>query len=491
MPRSLYGKLALALLVVVVLIGLIYGLVGVYVTGRYDQEARQKLHRSLASDLIKEGLLTEDGAVDPQGLEHVIHMLMVINPSIEVYVLDREGVVVSYSAPPGKIRRDRIDLAPVKRYLNDAGRRPIRGDDPRDLHGVKVFSAAPVGNPLDPEGYVYVVLGGELYDSVTQMLAGSYVLRMAAAGLAAGLLFAFAAGLLLFGLITRRLRALDARVSAFGAGAESPFPSGLNTIEPAAGDEIDRLGHSFEEMAIRIEEQLKRLESADRLRRELVANVSHDLRTPLAALHGYLETLVLKGEDLNPAERRRYMEIANRHSERLGKRVGELFELAKLDAAEALPDPESFSLAELVQDVLQKFQLEAGRKKVGLNTEREKDMPFIRADIAMVERVLENLVSNALRHTPTDGRITIAVGTTGREARVQVRDTGIGIPPDDLPSIFERYYRCRHDGQDEGTGLGLAIAKRIVELHNGAIRAESTEGQGAVFTFTLPLEIKA
>ena len=125
MPRSLYGKLALALLLLVTLIGLIYGVIGVYVTGRYDLEARQKLHRSLAADLIKEGLLAEDGTVDPQGLEHVIHMLMVINPSIEVYVLDPDGRILSFSAPPGSVLRDQVDLRPVERFLESASRLPI------------------------------------------------------------------------------------------------------------------------------------------------------------------------------------------------------------------------------------------------------------------------------------------------------------------------------------------------------------------------------
>lgn len=490
MPRSLYGKLALALLLLVVLIGLTYGAIGFYVTGRFDQEARQKLHRSLAADLIKEGLLAEDGTVDPEGLEHVIHMLMVINPSIEVYVLDARGKVVSFSAPPGTVQRDVVDLGPVQRFLEAAPRFPVRGDDPRDRDGLKVFSAAPVGDPQQPAGYVYVVLGGQFHDSVTQMLAGSYVLRMAVAGLAAGLLFAFAAGLLLFRRITRRLRLLDSRVSSFRVAAPEGARADVD-LSGAGADEIDRLAGSFDAMAARIEEQLHSLEDGDRMRRELVANVSHDLRTPLAALHGYLETLALKGDRLDPGDRKRYLDIACNHSTRLGHRVGELFELAKLDAKEARPQFERFSVAELVQDVAQKFQLEASRKNLQLHTDREKDLPLIMADIAMIERVLENLVSNSLRHTPAEGQIVLGVDSAGRSVRVQVRDTGEGIPAEELPHVFERFYRCRHGGQDEGSGLGLAIAKRIVELHGGSIGAESKLGQGAVFTFTLPLDISA
>ena len=152
MPRSLYGKLALALSVLTIVIGGIYGVVGVHVTDLYGQEALQKLHRSLAADLIKEGLLDEDGTVDPAGLEHVIHMLMVINPSIEVYVLDPGGRIVAFSAPPDVVERDRVDLEPVRTYLEPGGRLPIRGDDPRDHTGAKVFSAAPIGDPDAPGG---------------------------------------------------------------------------------------------------------------------------------------------------------------------------------------------------------------------------------------------------------------------------------------------------------------------------------------------------
>lgn len=488
MPRSLYGKLALALLLLVILIGWIYGVIGFYVTDLYGQEALQKIHRSLAADLIEEGLLDEDGTVDPAGLEHVIHMLMVINPSIEVYVLDPDGRILAFSAPPDVVEREHVDLGPIRAYLAPGSRLPIRGDDPRDRAGAKVFSAAPIGDPETPGGYVYVVLGGQLYDNVTQMLAGSYVLRLAAAGLVAGLLFAFAAGLLLFRRITRRLRALDSRVSSFGrhrpgdGSARDRAPSGTGA------DEIDRLSASFEAMAGRIDEQLRGLEEGDRMRRELVANVSHDLRTPLAALHGYLETLALKGDRLAPEDRARYLEIACDHSSKLGKRVAELFELAKLDARETRPQRERFSLAELVQDVLQKFRIEAGRKNVRLLTERDHDLPFVTADIAMIERVLENLLANAIRHTPVDGRITVTIDRDGDAIRLRVRDTGDGIPPEELPHVFERFYRCKHDERDEGSGLGLAIAKRIVVLHGGTIRAASEPGEGAIFTIRLPLE---
>jgi signal transduction histidine kinase len=486
MLRSLYAKLAVALLALLGLVAVLYVGVGIYTSDLYLHEVRQKLHLELAPHLIDEGLLLSNGRVDPDALEHVIHMLMVINPSIEVYVLDPRGRVLAYSAPPGKLLRETVSLEPVTRFLVEDARLPILGDDPRDSDGRKVFSAAPIGDANRPDGYVYVVLGGQLYDTVVERVAGSYVLRMGVAAGVAGLLFALAAGLLLFRRLTRRLRRLSTAMAEFETtGVPPALPAEASGAR--YGDEIDRLDRGFRRMAGRISEQLAQLERGDRMRRELVANVSHDLRTPLAALHGYLETLALKGEQVDPEERRRYLEIATRHSGKLGERIAELFELAKLDACDVKLQCEPFSLAELVQDVAQKFQIEAGRKQVQLHTDRERDLPFVEADIGLMERALENLVGNAIRHTPGSGHVTVSVDGDDSRVRVQVRDTGTGIPPEELPLVFDRFYRCHDEAaNDEGSGLGLAIAKRIVELHEGTIQATSRIGEGSVFAFSLP-----
>jgi len=486
--RSLYGKLVLALLAILVLVAVVYVVVGVYVTDLYLQEVRQKLNVDLAAHLIDEGLLLPDGNVDPEALEHIIHMLMVINPSIEVYVLDPEGRVLAYSTPPGILHRERVSLEPVLRSLEPDARLPILGDDPRDSSGYKVFSAEVIGDRDRPEGYVYVVLGGTLHDSVVQRLAGSYALRMGAAALVAGLVFAFAAGLVVVALLTRRLRRLASEMSAFEEGGFTSPPDSSHGWRGEGGDEIDRLGETFEGMARRIGEQLAQLERADRMRRELVANVSHDLRTPLSSLHGYLETLLIKGDKIDPAERQRYLEIAARNSGSLSKRVAALFELAKLDAYEVRLEEERFSLAELAQDVVQEFEIQAATKQIRLQTERGKTLPFVTADIGLIERVIENLVGNAVRHTPPGGQVTVSIESADSEVRVRVQDTGPGIPHDELHAVFDRFYRCRADEPGGGgTGLGLAIARRIVELHRGSIRVESRPGKGTAFVFTLPV----
>ncbi|MCG6920418.1 MAG: HAMP domain-containing histidine kinase [Acidobacteria bacterium] len=491
MRRTLYGKLAVFLLVLFALIGSSYVLLTVFTTKRHIQEVNQQLNRGLAAHLVSENILMEDGRINEVALEDVFHMLMVINPNIELYLLGPEGDILAFSAPPGTVERERVSLEPLRRFLSGSSVLPILGDDPRGRTRRKIFSVAPIaaaGEDSTVGGYLYIVLASEEYDSAVAMLGQSYILRLSLGIAAGGLLFALLGGLVGFRVLTRRLRALSVSMDDFrrqrlrgGHGAEGRGTGG-------AGDEIDELARSFEEMARRIDEQMQELEEKDTLRRELVANVSHDLRTPLATLHGYLETLSLKEATLPPAERAEYLAAAIRHSERLGRLIDELFELAKMDAGETRPQAERFSMAELVQDVVQEFQLRAAERSVRLEADFGVDFPFVEADIGMMERVLENLVENALRHTPAQGRVTVRLISDGQRLHVEVEDTGCGIPAEVLPRIFERFYKVRADGSTTpGSGLGLAISKRILELHGCPIEARSTPGQGTIFAFGLPV----
>jgi two-component system, OmpR family, sensor kinase len=215
-----------------------------------------------------------------------------------------------------------------------------------------------------------------------------------------------------------------------------------------------------------------------------VANVSHDLRTPLAALQGYLDTLLIK--ELPADEQRRFLEIASRHGERLGKLVDELFELAKLDAQATPLRVEPFSMAELVQDVVQKYELRASSADILLAAEMRSDLPMVRGDIAMMERVLENLIENAIRYTPAGGRVTVSLIPEGGRLAVRVTDTGSGISEESLPYIFDRFYRGGDAAKrPPGAGLGLAIAKRILELHGSALDVESKVNVGTTFAFAV------
>jgi signal transduction histidine kinase len=338
-----------------------------------------------------------------------------------------------------------------------------------------------------PAGYLYVVLRGEQYDSAEQVVQESYVFRFSAWALAGSLGFGLMAGLMLFHILTRRLQRLAGVMEAFqqsGFSERSPF-----TMTSRVGsDEIDRLGSTFDQMAQRIIDQWGELKQQDHLRRELVAQVSHDLRTPLAVLHGYLETLQMKDRDQAPEEWREFLAIALRQSERLKRMVEELFELAQLEARETRPSCESVALPELVQDVVQKFLLQAESAAISLEMAAPPPLPLVSADIALTERVLDNLIANAIDHTPADGRIDVQLQIEGRSVQVLVADSGPGVPAADLPHIFEPFYRSVNAGRDGAhAGLGLAIARRISELQGGDLTAGNRPRGGACFILSLPV----
>jgi signal transduction histidine kinase len=409
-----------------------------------------------------------------------------VNPSVEVYLLDARGKILGHAAPPGHVRRDAVGVEPIERLL--AGQPlPIFGDDPRSPRGAKVFSAAPLQLDGRRWGYVYVILVSEARDLLAADVAASGVLSRTLWSMAVVALLALAAGLLAFRLITHPLRALTTAMHELDidrvAIAGGPPPT--QTSDRGARDEIAILDNAFRRMAGRIVEQWRTLTRQDRDRRELVANVSHDLRTPLTALHGYLETLAAKGDSLSEADRRGYLDTALAQSAKVGRLARELFELARLEYDSGPPATERFALPDLVQDVLQKVALQAQRKEQTLVADVAPEVRDVRANLAMIERVLTNLLDNALRHTPERGTITLEVRTDGAQVAIAVSDTGPGIPPEVQRTMFQRPSALTgNDLRDRG-GLGLLIVHRILALHGSSIELQSEPGTGARFTFRL------
>jgi signal transduction histidine kinase len=294
------------------------------------------------------------------------------------------------------------------------------------------------------------------------------------------------------GTRSRRLASLAAALRDWRERGDASVPLHLLAAD-GSGDAVDRLAAEVEQLTERIAAQHKALVRAERQQHELLARVSHDLRTPLASMQGYLELLMLREGQLDPAEQRNYLQTAVRQSERLTRLVHDLFELTRLEAEDMRPASEDFALAELAHDVLQKFAPEAQRRSVRLEASGPNgsaDALRVHADLALVERVLHNLMENALRHTPAAGQVTIELGRAGARARVVVCDSGEGIDGALLDDLFERYRgdeRVGAGGPRGHGGLGLAIARRIVRLHGGDIHVQSRRGHGTRIGFDLPL----
>jgi len=486
--KTLYAKIALVLVLLFAAVGVLYTLISTSATVHYMDELNQKLNRDLARNLVADRNLVAEGRIDQMALKETFAQYMVINPSIEIYLLDLSGKILAYSADPGKVKRKRVSLEPINEFLRQAGKLPLLGDDPRSHDRQKAFSVTQVPSTDHPEGYLYVVLRGEQFEAVDKLVRESFFLRLSGWSVAASLGFGLIAGLLVFRLLTRRLHHLSMLMDRFHQSDFNALPVYTGSSR-MLGDEVDRIGINFEQMAVRIQDQLGQLKTQDSLRRRLVAQVSHDLRTPLTSLQGYLESLSIKGESLSSEDRDEYLGIALRQSKRLSQQLNELFELASLDARETEPNSEPFPPAELIQDVVQKYQLRAERQKLRVHMPPPGALPFVRADIGLTERVLENLIENAFAHTPERGVISVLAEPAGNFIAVSVRDSGNGIEAQDLKHIFEPFYQAGNAGQTrKHAGLGLAIARRISEMQGGRIFAHSEPGEGATITFTLPLE---
>lgn len=450
------------------------------------KELNQQLNLDLANNIVKEKKLLANNKVNKKALDTVFMGLMLVNPIIEVYLTDPKGKLLAWVAPKGVVKRKHIDIQPVKQFIEQRGRLPILGNDPRDETGNKVFSAAEIKQGDVLQGYLYVVLGGQAYDSAVALLESSYTLQLWVVAIVISLVLAAVAGFFIFRLITRRLAYLADGMEQF---KQSDFKTSVELVpcfDGRPGDEIDQLGATFHEMSERITRQLKQLEHNDRTRRELVANVSHDLRTPLASLQGYLETLSHKVDELSEKDRQEYIDIAWRQSQHLQKLIAELFELSTLENKDKLLNFEVFSLSELVQDVTQKFQLKAKAKHLELSTYLPGEPAFVSGDIGLIQRVLENLIENAIKYTPTGGRVGVSLITGGNTVATRIVDSGQGIAKEAMPHIFDRFYRVDKHRNEEGSGLGLAIAKRILQLHNSSIDVQSEPNSGTSFSFHLP-----
>ena len=481
--NSLYWKIAAIFLITLLVLSVVYLYISVYTAEMYFQETSQKLNAEIAPHIAGDNQCFVNGEANEAALKEVFHNVMIINPSIEVYLLNTDGKILTYFAPNKIIELEYVPLNPIKEFIDVKGEAFIMGIDPKNVHSMKGFSASEVYEDSTFMGYIYVILGGEEYENAAQLVFGSYMLRLGVRSMSITLIAAAIISLIALALITRNLRKIIVVIRRFKDGD-------LNArIKLRGKGELSEFGNSFNEMADTIVSNIEEMKTMDNLRRELVANVSHDLRTPLATIQGYIETIMMKADILSDAERKSYLETIFRSTERLKNLVEELFELSKLEARESKPTPEPFSIAELVQDVQQKNLIIAKPKNIDLSLEFPLDLPLVTADIGMMEKVLQNLLDNALKFTPNGGKITISLVSQKNDVLVSIKDDGQGISPDALPHIFERYQKAERTSSvdNEGLGLGLAIVKKILEVHEINIDVKSTKDTGTVFSFKVPI----
>ncbi len=316
---------------------------------------------------------------------------------------------------------------------------------------------------------------------VPQTVAQRLGPTLAATGTAALAAATALMALVIFGPVRRRLADLERATSAVGQGHLTA------RAREDGGDEVADLARAFNRMTADLATRAHEAAESDRVKRGLLADVSHELMTPLTSMRGYLDTMAMPSATTDRETRERYLRIVSDETRRLEHLVGDLLELSRLEAAGAPLDMQDVSIEGLFGAVAARHELAATAEGIRLSCVIEPGAEIVRGDARRLEQALQNLVANAIRHTPRGGAVSLTCRLDGAHVVIAVRDTGRGIAPEHLPNIFDRFYKvdASRAASTTGSGLGLSIVKAVVDRHGGTVAVASQPG-GTTFELRLP-----
>jgi signal transduction histidine kinase len=461
--RSLYWRIALGFILCIAGVLAAQGVVLLWLLDRADASTAQLsgLTHVISSDL------SAALAVDPE--------LDVDRYTKERYQQPAQSFFVVMANGQVACRGPRRPPDSVVRYALDGLKQPGRASIPDGWETGRYQAAAILVNGrlvgavgLVPEtwmeqlGSTMAVVGGGL------LLAGTVV-----------------ASLFIVGPVRRRLRDLESAAQRIGSGDLGA------RARADGGDEVAALAHAFNRMAADLGARAEQVAASDRTRRMLLADVSHELMTPLTAVLGYQEKLAMDPLICESEIRSRYLSIIGEETQRVEHIVGDLLDLARLEGGADSLNLQDVSVEGLFGRVAARHEREAAANRLELSTSIAPGAEIVFGDRLRLEQALQNLAANAVRHTPVGGRIELDAELRGNEIILSVRDTGAGIPPEHLPFVFDRFYKVdpSRAGGAVGSGLGLSIVKATIERHGGTVSVSSEPNVGSTFAIHLPAGI--
>ena len=481
--RSFFSRFWWAFFLLSLGSALVYVFILAHVWVDMVDQRTQRVHQGLA----KEVALNLDDLLLPQlRIPQLIAQLAAVeklSPVFDLYVYrESDSLLVSSR----DVVHRKIPTGALKRFIQEKETLgvPLRIDsgilDGSRIRRLRIFSTSVISVAGEP-GYLIAVLGGRRLTEAGGFLRESLLMSLGSNLLTGALVVTSLLGTFVLFFLSRRLEAMTAVVMDFQRGEYT------RRIADTSSDELGIFARAFDDMAERIVQAMSKLRTQDELRCQLVAEVSHELRRPLATLQLSLETLNTPQTDFDQNDRQGYIEQALGDSQRLARLIRDLFQLSRLDASEPLPNLEPCILEDIVEEVVFSFSQVALRKGVALRWNSTGILPRVLAEAELLECALENLIENALRYTSSGGTIVIRLSVVPNGIRVTIQDDGIGIKPCDLPHIFQRFYRGNASKQvcETGAGLGLSLVKRIVDLHHSTIDVVSAPEMGTAFSFVL------
>jgi signal transduction histidine kinase len=476
--RSLYWRIALGLIAFLALMLAAQSLLFIWMTDRIAGSMPARSPRRLAILIASDISATLAQKADIDLERYVRDQYSHVFQPFVVVMRDGRVVVNRLSRTPEPfIAALRIQLQRLDRESagTSPGSYPDVAGPGRMMRRRHEIAAIVVGGSL--VGLVAVPLGRPPFSVLLQELGpmmavlGGLVLVVGTALIA----------LVVFGPARRRLRQVQRATVRLGSGD-------LDARAPQdGGDEVAELARSFNRMAQDLAARARALEQSDRARRQLLADVSHELMTPLTAMRGYIETLSMSELKLDPSTRERYLRIVDEETQRLERLIGDLLDLARLEGGGQAMRRDRVDVAGLFERVAERHEREIVARRIVLTRDVASGAEFVNGDPDRLEQALQNLAANALRHTPDGGSILLRATRNANGVHVMMRDTGPGIAAEHLPLIFDRFYKADAARKaSRGSGLGLSIVKAIVERHGGTIAARNDNG--AVFNIFLPVD---
>jgi signal transduction histidine kinase len=492
--HSLYFKLAGIFLSGILVVAALQLWLSISGFRAFVSEINQSLEWNIASSIANEiqprllQPLTSDEFLDQ------IYPYSIANPKLEFYLLTSEGDVFAYHTPSYSSTSRKVDLGPIQEALKvRLPRLPLYGQDPGSARenerfykfGVSgsVFSVAPVRfNGRD--GFLYIIIEGEPFSSRIRLIGQFFLSRLFTWGWFATCLATIALAYFLYRALTRRFEAITNVVQQYESGDYT------NTLHVTSNDEIGVLSSALNNMAQKLIHAKSEIEERDKKRRELIALITHDIRSPLAATQGYLDLALQNTDNGTNPTLVRDVQLAANSARFQGYLVEGLFELSKLEAREREPNIDVVAFDELCRKIVDGFQFAAAPRGIKLQFEVQGSPAFVLGDEALLNRVLDNLIGNALRFSPENGVVRVSLEYGEVLVRVTVSDSGQGIEDGQLDRVIEIFQQANAEPNDvhSGAGLGLAIVQRILELHSAKLEILSSPGSGSSFSFNLHLE---
>jgi signal transduction histidine kinase len=492
--RSLYSRIAFGFVATLAVLLFAQALLFLWLTGRFEERPQGQTPQQLADFVARE--LSIAMAAEP-GLDlnlFVREDLRDIRRPFLIVLRDgRRASNRPEQLPPGFMERAGVRRGPPPQERTPGppgsegppppgqrgGGRGRGGEQPRRGPGGGADFAPVVVNDVQI-GSVFVPPSPPTWLALEQ-----YRVTLTWVGVALLLSGATIASLLIFRPAHNRIRSLEGAARALAAGRTDV------RANEQGGDEVSTLAREFNRMADELNVRAAALAASDKARRQLLADVSHELMTPLTAIRGYVETLAMPNLSLDAETRARYLEIANRETYKLEAIIGDLLDIGRIEGSAEKLNIERVPIRDLFDRVVERHLQVIQDKHVDVHMEIADAAATVDGDPGRLEQALQNLAANAIRHMPDGGTLTLSSAREDADSvRIAVRDTGPGIPDEHLPHIFDRFYKV--DASRAGTtipsgsGLGLSIVQTIVHRHGGVVRASNAPGGGALFEVVLP-----